>query len=213
MGNRDIAVTVHGLHPDTRDEAVVQYLNAHGVVNPKEPVIYGVFPGSPGSTLLAGKLNGNRKHIMEVKKNIGSYHIVDGERVSFRYRGQFKTCNKCHLLETECSGKGLAKDCTSSARLLLSTFMKEYWETIGYKPANEKMNEVDLDEPVKTIPVVTANERTHPLSLPVEDPSPDELSRYSGIVVKGFLKDKTDQDILKELHTQSQTRNLLPVLG
>ena len=72
VGNRDIAVSVFGLHPDTRDEAVVQYLSAHGEVNKKDPVIYGVFPGAPGSTLLSGKRNGNRTYMMEVKKNMGN---------------------------------------------------------------------------------------------------------------------------------------------
>ena len=37
---------------------------------------------------------------------------------------------------------------------------------------------------------------THCLS----HPGPYELARYSGIVVTWFVKDKTDQDILKELH-------------
>ena len=198
VGNRDIGVTVHGLHPDTRDEAVVQYLNAHGVVNQKEPVIYGVFPGAPGSTLLAGKLNGNRTYLMEVKKNIGSYHIIDGERVSIRYRGQVKTCNKCHCLETECSGKGLARDCTS-AKVLLSEHMKKYWDMIEFKPANAKMNEVDLEESAETLQAITANDRSQPPPAPVTDIEPDDLARYSGVVVKGFAKEKAATDIIKEL--------------
>ena len=55
VGKREVLVTVYGLHPDTRDEAVIQYLSAHGDVNKKEPVVYGVYPGVPGSSLIAGK--------------------------------------------------------------------------------------------------------------------------------------------------------------
>ena len=197
VGNRDIGVTVYGLHPDTRDEAVVQYLNVHGVVNQKEPVIYGVFQGAPGSTLLAGKRNGNRTYMMEVKKNIGSYHIIDGERVSIRYRGQIKTCNKCHKVETECSGKGMAKD-WSADRVLLSTQMKDYWEEIGYKPPNTNINRDDPDEKVEEIAAITFNDKIHP-SAPAFNPEPSEAAKYTGIVVKGFDKKKTGQDVIKEL--------------
>ena len=40
VGNREVSVTVFGLHPDTRDEAVIEYLNAHGKVNKKDPIVY-----------------------------------------------------------------------------------------------------------------------------------------------------------------------------
>ena len=89
-----MSVTLFGLHPDTRDEAVIQYLSAHGVVSKKDPVVYGVYPGAPGSTMLAGKHNGNRSYMVEVKRNLGNYHIIDGEKVTVRYRGQNKTCGR-----------------------------------------------------------------------------------------------------------------------
>ena len=53
-----MSVPIHGLHPDTRDEAVIQYLNAHGEVSKKDPVLYGVHPGAPGSSLRAGSTMG-----------------------------------------------------------------------------------------------------------------------------------------------------------
>ena len=71
VGQREVSVTVFGLHPDTRDTAVIDYLNAHGVVNRKDPIVYGVYPGSPGSNILAGKLNGNRSYMVEIKKSWG----------------------------------------------------------------------------------------------------------------------------------------------
>ena len=78
---KEVNIQIFGLHPDTKDEAVIRYLNAHGKVDTKVPVIYGVYPGSSGSTLLAGKRNGNRIYSMEVTKNIGSTHFIDGEKV------------------------------------------------------------------------------------------------------------------------------------
>ena len=52
---KEVQVQVFGLHPDTKNETVIRYLNAHGQVDIKSPVKYGVYPGVPGSTLLAGK--------------------------------------------------------------------------------------------------------------------------------------------------------------
>ena len=125
VNKREVNVQVFGLHPDTKDDAVIRYLNAHGQVNSKQPVTYGVYPGAPGSSLLSGKRNGNRIYSMEVKKNIGSAHIIDGEKVSIRYPGQTKTCNKCHKQAHICPGKGMAKDC-SSEKVLLSQHMITY---------------------------------------------------------------------------------------
>ena len=105
-----MSVTIHGLHPDTRDEAVIQYLNAHGEVSKKDPVLYGVHPGAPGSSLLAGKHNGDRSYMVNVKQPLGTYHIIDGGKVSIRYRGQSKTCANCHQNEGTCPGKAKAKD-------------------------------------------------------------------------------------------------------
>ena len=130
VSKREVNVQVFGLHPDTKDQAVLRYLNAHGIVNTKVPVTYGVYPGIPGSSLLAGKRNGNRIYSMEVKKNIGNTHIIDGEKVSIKYNGQIKTCNKCHQEASMCPGKGLAKDC-SAEKILLSEHMIKYWNTIG----------------------------------------------------------------------------------
>ena len=53
---REVNVQIHGLHPYTKDENVIKYLNFHGQVNPAEPVTYALYPGTPGSSLLAGKL-------------------------------------------------------------------------------------------------------------------------------------------------------------
>ena len=77
--NRDVYVKIFGLHPDTRDEAVIRYLNAHGKVNPQAPVRYGVYGGDPSTNLLAGKRNGDRIYTMQVHKNLGSTHIIDGK--------------------------------------------------------------------------------------------------------------------------------------
>ena len=77
-------MTISGLHPNTKDQAVVNYLAAHGNVSNTEKVIHHVFPGEAGSSLLAGKLNGNRSYVVELTVPMASYHI---ENVSVRYSG------------------------------------------------------------------------------------------------------------------------------
>ena len=61
------------------------------------------------------------------------------------------------------------------------------------------MNEVDLEESAETLQAITANDRSQPAPAPVTDIEPDDLARYSGVVVKGFAKEKAATDIIKEL--------------
>ena len=187
--NKEVNVHVFGLHPDTKDEAVIRYLNAHGKVSTTSPVTYSVYPGIPGSSFLAGKRNGTRVYLMEVKKNIGSTHIIDREKVSIRYPGQIKTCNKCQELSFNCPGKGFARDCTAD-KILLSDYMNSYWKKIDFRPDTTEMNEdvddTDSDTPAKTDEVwLDTNESSH---------------EYSGVVIKGIKKDSNQEEILKMLH-------------
>ena len=186
VGKREISVTVFGLHPDTRDEAVIQYLNAHGQVNKKDPVVCGVYPGAPGSTMLAGKQNGNCSYMVEVKRNLGTYHIIDGEKVTVKYRGQTKTCAKCHQSQFVCPGKGLAKDC-SADRVLLSEHMKNHWKSINFKPNTTEMHEVDVPSDDE-ICQVSASE-VKPAEATVTEPAPGILEKCTGVVIPGVKQD------------------------
>ena len=187
-GKKELSVTISGLHPNTKDTAVVRYLAAHGKVSTTDKVIHHVIPGVSGTSLCAGKLNGTRTYMVEVTKPMGSYHIVDGEKVSVRYRGQAKTCAKCHKTESFCPGKAMAKDCTLD-RVLLSTHMEEHWAKVDYKPDTQELNEVDeLDVQVG---------RMEP--EPVVSLRPDHSQKYSSVVINGFSKIADEEDIYKIL--------------
>ena len=197
VNKREVNVQVFGLHPDTKDEAVIRYLNAHGKVNIKQPVTYGVYPGATGSSLLAGKRNGNRIYSMEVKRNIGSAHIIDGEKVSIKYPGQIKTCNKCHKQANNCPGKGLAKDC-SAEKILLSQHMITYWRQINFNPETTEMHEVDIDcddndeDTTKTVDQV----KNKPKKVSID---PETTKRYGGVVVKGFTTESATDTVVETL--------------
>ena len=81
-------------------------------------VIHHVYPGRPGTSLLADKINGNRSYMVDVKKPMGTFYIIDGEKVSIQYKGQIKSCARCHQLENECPGKAIARECTADHVLL-----------------------------------------------------------------------------------------------
>ena len=178
-GKKEQCVTISGLHPNTKDQAVVKYLSAHGKVSTTDRIIHHVYPGAAGSSLCAGKLNGNRSYMVEVSKPMGSYHIIDGEKVSVKYRGQDKTCARCHKTESVCTGKAMARDCTSD-RVLLSTHMEEHWEKVGYRPDSIELNEGDeLDIKIG---------RNEPELAPDDSLRPDHTAKYTSVILKWFLQ-------------------------
>ena len=181
-GKKEKVVKITGLHPNTKDQAVVKYLAAHGTVSTVDKIIHHVFPGEPGSSLLAGKLNGNRSYMVDLKVPMGSYHIIDGEKVSVRYAGQEWTCARCQQFKRDCPGKAVAKECTAD-RVLLSTYMTQHWQKIGYKPETDDQNEVDGEAGELDIQVGGKSKETFVIA------ESSLASKYSSVIVKGFRND------------------------
>ena len=118
---------------------------------------------------------------------MGSYHIIDGEKVSVKYRGQDRTCARCHKTESVCPGKAIARDC-NSARVLLSAHMEEHWDKVGYKPDTNNLNEVDeLDIQVGMKP---------PEAAPEDSLRPDHSEKYTSVLINGFPKTAEEKDII-----------------
>ena len=207
-GKKEKLIKITGLHPNTKDQAVLKYLTAHATVSPCTKVIHHVFPGDPGSGLLVGKLNGNRSYVVELKMPMGSYHIIDGEKVSVRYSGQEWSCARCHQYKKECPGAAVAKDCTAE-RVMLSTHMKEHWEKIGYRPEVSALNDVDKDIELE-VQFGRKEIETNPV------PESILSSKYHSVIVKGFRLDTPMEKILEILtqhglpeayNTESLVRN------
>ena len=193
---KEVNVQVFGLHPDTKDETVIRYLNAHGKVNPNEAVTYAVYPGAPGTSLLAGKRNGNRIYSMVIKRNMGSVHIIDGERVSIKYSGQRRTCNRCHNDADNCPGKAIAKNCTAT-RIPLSQYMLAYWQSIGFNPEPVDNNDVDEDESEYSENIKTSDQA--PKTYPKVSLDSETNNKYGGVVIKGFSKEVDLEGVLNEI--------------
>ena len=87
---------------------IFDYLNKFGKVTSNK-VVYGVYGDGP----LKDFRNGNRAYKMELGpvRNLGTYHVIDGQKVTIRYAGQMQTCARCHQTARTCKGKGIAKRC------------------------------------------------------------------------------------------------------
>ena len=64
---------------------------------------------------------------LNFKIPMGTYHMIDGERVKVFYRGNKKTCARCHRFGEHCPGGGSAQDCEEAGgpKVSLASHMKE----------------------------------------------------------------------------------------
>jgi hypothetical protein len=93
--------------------------------------------------------NGDRSYKQEIKpgENIGSYNVLDSQKVSLGYAGQQQTCGHCHETPKNCKGRGIAKKCRAKggARVEFTDYILDLWKKIGYSPQNvdiaDDMNE------------------------------------------------------------------------
>ena len=88
VNKREVIINLRNLHPNTRDKTVINYLNKFGKVISNK-VVYGLYKEGP----LKGFRNGDRAYKLDIKPgvNIGTYHVLEGQKVTARYSGQFQT--------------------------------------------------------------------------------------------------------------------------
>ena len=94
-GRTDVTVSVTGLDFNTPDNLVRDYITKFGGVIINTSVIYSRFTEGP----FKGKFTGERKYQVDFsdsRKPMGTYHFLDGARVRIFYRGNQKTCGRCH---------------------------------------------------------------------------------------------------------------------
>ena len=59
-----------------------------------------------------GKYNGERKYPVDFSDStitMGTYHYIDGSRIRVFYRGNTKTCGRCHQGSGQCRGEGFSQ--------------------------------------------------------------------------------------------------------
>ena len=124
-GKKDVTVTVNGLDFNTPDTFVIDYLNKFGRVT-NQAAVYSKYDSDP----FTGKYNGERKYQVDfttAQIQMGNYHIIDGNKVRIFYRGNSKTCGRCHKLAKDCPGGGIARNCSTAGgeRVALIDHMKK----------------------------------------------------------------------------------------
>ena len=198
-GRKDVTVTVSGLDFNTPDSLVQEYITKFGGVLFSKQVIYARHGQGP----FKGKLNGDRKYQVDMSssRSMGTYHYLDGERVRVYYRGNTKTCGRCHSVPQYCPGGGLAKECQSEggSRKDLIQHMKEVWSEIGFSPTTfviperednaEGVENFGGDQTVLDLSYFP-RQNTEPTILP------EEKEKFCKTKITNFPKDLTDSDAL-----------------
>ena len=132
-GQREVTLLIKGLHPQTPDSIVFEYLKCMGKVE-KSKVVLDTFKDGP----LKGLQNGDRRYVVEFNPNlaIGTLHIIDGQKVTFSFPGQRRSCFRCLNVSHECPGYGIARECEAAggSKKLLAMHMQEFWKKINFSP-------------------------------------------------------------------------------
>ena len=207
-GRQDVTVTVSGLDYNTPDTVVQDYITKFGGILVSKNVIYGRHGEGP----FKGKVNGDRKYQVDFSKtatDMGTYHFLDGERLRVYYRGNRKTCGRCHKVANLCPGGGIAKECQEMGgqRVGLIEHMKILWDKIGFSPTTFKIPEKEIDtEEIngenlngdqKILDMVNFPRKIVPPTLREE-----EKDKISGVRITNFPLEVTEDDVLKFLRAK-----------
>ena len=187
---REVVVTAKGIHPNTRDAVVLDYLTKFGKVSTNK-VVYGVYPEGP----LKGFKNGDRSYQLEIKPgtNLGSYHYIDSQKITVKYPGQQQTCARCYQTPRNCRGKGMAKKCEAEGgvRVEFTDHILDLWKTIGYSP--DKLGDVQNSESEDSV-----SQQTGGIFTPKKGPVLD-TDKFTGVSIKSFPKDTDHGEIVEFL--------------
>ena len=190
-GKRDVVITLQGVHPNTTDNTVLEYLAKFSKVMTNK-VIYGVFSEGP----LKGMRNGDRSYKVELPAGsiIGSYHILDGQRVLLKYPGQQQTCARCLRSAQFCKGKGVARKCEAEGgeKANFNEHILNLWKQIGYSPTAESGHERENSENLDIVDKQEGGEFT-----PIKVTS--DTSKFTGVVIKNIPADVDHGEVVEFL--------------
>ena len=191
---KEVVVTVRGLHPNTKDAAVLDYLGKFGEIT-NNKVVYGVYNDGP----LKGLKNGDRSYQLVVKPetNVGSYHFIDNQKVSLRYPGQQQTCARCYSSARQCRGRGVARKCEEAGgtKVEFTEYILNLWKTIGYSPNVSVQGDSNTNSP----DIIA--QQAGGVFTPKKGPEVATLS-FTGVSIRQFPRG-TDQGVIVEFLVNS----------
>ena len=197
-GKKDVMATVVGLDFNTPDSFVVDYFNKFGVVLNNNAILSKSEKGP-----FKGKYNGERKFQVDFSKSsrqMGTYHLIDGNKVRVLYRGNMKTCGRCHNSAKNCPGEAIAKNCAAGGgkQVFLSDHMKILWNEIGFVPTSfsleeDEKTEDDIQQQSKDDQALS--KASFKPSMKTQDPTSRDIELSDGIVIRNFPKALEEKDI------------------
>ena len=194
-GQREVTLHVRGLHPQTPDSKVFDYLRCMGKVQ-RTKVILDVYNEGP----LKGLQNGDRRYFVEFSPyvSVGTLHILDGQKVTFTFAGQKRSCFRCLKVSNECLGNGIARECEAAGgqRKLLAVHMQEFWTQIKYSPEEADIP-VDLDECQEEIEQQVGGAFTPKSKQNASESENRKVKKCGALSVKWFPK-KADHGDVKQ---------------
>ena len=198
-GKTDVTVKIEGLDFNTPDTLVTDYLGKFGSVK-SDIVIYGKHDAGP----FKGKYNGERRYQVDftaAARQMGTFHLVDGNKIKIFYRGNKKTCGRCHKMAHDCPGEAVARNCAlaGGVRVPLTEHMKALWEEIGFAPAtfeldDEDRTEDDVDQAAKDAPKISKS--SFPLPVKYQAPSPKDIEKFDGVTIRNLPKSLENEEII-----------------
>ena len=157
--------------------------------------MHGVFGEGP----LKGLRNGDRSYKIEVspKNNIGTYHVIDGQRVTLRYPGQQQTCARCFQTAQVCPGRGMARKCEAAGgpKVDLVNYIRNLWQEIGYSPSEVELGD-NINEDLENCNEITQQDGG--IFTP-QKAFTDDSEKYSGVSIKTFPRETDHGDIVEFL--------------
>ena len=128
---------------------------------------------------------------------MGNYHFLDGSKIRIFYRGNEKTCGRCHRTSRSCLGNGIAKECDTKGgvRVHLNDHMRKLWSEIGFVPSSFELPDSDDLNEENDHPVAEAE--TFSRVDTKAQTSVEDKFRFIGISIANFSLDLTDEDIRK----------------
>ena len=201
-GRRDVVVTVSGLDFNTPDTLVHGYIEKFGGKLVTQEVIYGKHGEGP----LQGVFNGDRKYNVEFSesaKPMGTYHYLDGSKIRIFYRGNTKTCGRCHKVSSNCLGSGYAKDCQSNGgeRLDLAEHMRSLWKEIGFSPTTFELpsqaENRDTEKETSEGDIVISEDKSFRRHIERPEMREGDIKKVIGIQVRNLPPTLSDDEIVK----------------
>ena len=132
---------------------------------------------------------------------MGTYHLIDGCKVRVFYRGNAKTCGRCHKTARECPGEAVARNCAvgEGARVFLSDHMKKLWEEIGFVPTTFELDDEektvdDVEQAVKDALIIDKTSFTPTTMRQV--PNARDVENFDGLIIRNLPLNLDEKDAL-----------------